>query len=141
MKTKIKKNKRYEAIKALLENREDGLKPIPDCRKNLKKINLTVEDHQDYLMKIEALLEVCVFALEGQDSFYSKKLSHITKEATVGLVLEMIIDLLPYDQMFCLDRIKEIIEKENANNLNHSAECENILNSKDHEKDKKGETY
>jgi hypothetical protein len=111
MKTKVKNNKKYKAIKALLKNRDEGLQPIPGCRKNLKQVKFTVEDHEDYLMRVRALLEVCVFALEGQGSFCSKKFSHITKEGTVSLVLEMAIDLLPSDQMVCTDRINEIINQ------------------------------
>lgn len=122
MKTKAKNNNKYNSIKALLENREGGLQPIPGCRKNLKQIGFTVEDHEDYLMRIRALLEVCVFALEGQGSFCSKKFSHITKEGTVSLVLEMAIDLLPSDQMVCMDRIKEIIDKGFDDNFNNSGE-------------------
>ncbi|GHA30441.1 hypothetical protein GCM10007103_09780 [Salinimicrobium marinum] len=121
MKTKAN-NKKYNAIKALLKNRDEGLQPIPGCRKNLKQIRFTVEDHEDYLMRIRALLEVCVFALEGQGSFCSKKFTHITKDATVNLVLEMAIDLLPTDQMVCMDRIKEIIFQEFGDNLNNSGE-------------------
>ncbi|UJH89677.1 hypothetical protein LZ575_11350 [Antarcticibacterium sp. 1MA-6-2] len=112
MKKKLKKREKYKAIISLLENRKDGLQPIPECRKNLKKVSLTVEDHADYMMRISALLEVCVIALDGQGSFSSKSLSHITGEASIGLVLEMVIDLLPYDQMNYMDRIEEIIDKE-----------------------------
>ena len=119
MKTKARNNKKYNAIKALLKNHEQGLQPVLGCRKNLKQIRFTVEDHEDYLMKIRALLEVCVFALEGQGSFCSKKFSHITKEGSVSLVLETIIDLLPSDQMVWMDRITEIIDQEIGDKLNH----------------------
>ena len=119
MKTKAKNNKKYNAIKSLLENREEGLQPITGCRKNLKQMKFTVEDHEDYLMRIRAFLEVCVFALEGHGSFCSKKFSHITKEGTVSLVLEMAIDLLPSDQMVCMDRITEIIDQDLGDKLNH----------------------
>ena len=119
MKTKYKNNKKYNAIRALLKNSKEGLQSIPGCRKNLKQVKFTVEDHEDYLMRIRALLEVCVFALEGQGSFCSKKLSHITKEGTASLVLEMAIDLLPSDQMVCMDRITEIIDQELGDKLNH----------------------
>ena len=128
MKTKAKNNKKYNAIKALLDNREEGLQPIPGCRKNLKQAKFTVEDHEDYLMRIRALLEVCVFALEGQGTFCSKKFSHITKEGTVSLVLEMAIDLLPSDQMVCMDRIKEVIDQGFSDNHNHPEENQAGLN-------------
>ena len=121
MKTKAN-NKKYNAIKALLKKREEGLQPIRGCRKNLKQTRFTVEDHEDYLMRIRALLEVCVFALEGQGNFCSKKFSHITKEGTVSLVLEMAIDLLPTDQMVYMDRIREIIDQGFGDNFNNSEE-------------------
>jgi hypothetical protein len=122
MKTKAKNNKKYNAIKSLLKNREEGLQPIPGSRKSLKQVKFTVEDHEDYLMRIRALLEVCVFALEGQGSFCSKKFSHITKDATVSLVLEMAIDLLPTDPMVCMDRINEIIDQGFYDNHNRPRE-------------------
>ncbi|MGI0105618.1 hypothetical protein [Salinimicrobium sp. WS361] len=134
MKTKVKNNKKYNAIKELLENREKRLQPIPGCRKNLKQIGFTVEDHEDYLMRIRALLEVCVFALEGHGSFYSKKFAPITKESTVSLVLEMAIDLLPSDQMVCIDRIQEIIDQGFSYNHNHPEENQAGLNPEGYKK-------
>jgi|GEM_PF-717955 hypothetical protein len=136
MKTKAKNNKKYRAIKALLENREEGLKPTPECRKNLKQVKFTVEDHEDYLMRIRALLEVCVFALEGHGSFCSKKFAHIPKEGTVSLVLEMAIDLLPTDQTVCMDRINEIINQEFSDNHNRPGENQAGLNPEGYKKGK-----
>jgi hypothetical protein len=96
MKNGVKRN--YHAIKELLENPEGGLQSIPNNQKNLIKVDLTVEDHQDYIIRIAALTEVCVIALDGHGSFYSKKLSHIDKFGSVTMILEMVRDLLPFDQ-------------------------------------------
>lgn len=102
MKNRIKR--KYRAINELLENPEDGQRSIAE------KIDLSVEDHQDYLLRIAALIEVCVLAMDGQGSLYSEKCSHSDKVGSVTMVLEMVLELLPFDQMTCLDRITELVQ-------------------------------
>lgn len=102
------KKEKYNEIKKLIM--EQGIKSIPDDSKNMKEVILPVEDHQDYMMRVSALLKVCALALDGQGSFTSRRLNYLTVEDSVTLVLEMVILLLPHDQMFHMDRIMTIMD-------------------------------
>lgn len=76
-----------------------------------KTIAFEVLDQEDITSSISALLEVCYYALDGNGSFISPKHENKTKISSVTKVLEIIIDLLPHDQMYCLHKIEELLSE------------------------------
>ncbi|PKQ45190.1 hypothetical protein [Confluentibacter flavum] len=111
MKGKKKHKDKLKAIKKHFEN-FPGLSTESHGTRTRKTIGFEVFDHEDITSSISALLEVCYFALDGNGTFIYPKHSNKTPITSVTKVLEMVIDLLPHDQMFCLDKITEILSKD-----------------------------
>lgn len=51
-------------------------------------------------------------ALDGNAEFYTAMLRHKTAKDSVQMVLQMIIELLPFDDIFKYERIKAILEND-----------------------------
>lgn len=111
MKEKKKHKSKLKAIKKHIEN-FPGVSTESYGNRTGKTIGFEVFDHEDITSSISALLEVCYYALDGNGTFVYPKHSNKTPITSVTKVLEMIIDLLPHDQMFCLDKISDILSKE-----------------------------
>lgn len=107
MKEKKKHKNKLKAIKKHIEN-FPGLSTESHGNRIRKTIGFEVFDHEDITSSISALLEVCYYALDGNGTFVYPK----TPISSVTKVLEMVIDLLPHDQMFCLDKISEILSEQ-----------------------------
>ena len=117
MKEKKKHKNKLKAIKKHIENfPEVGTESHGN--RTRKTIGFEVFDHEDITSSISALLEVCYYALDGNGSFVYPKHSNKTPITSVTKVLEIVIDLLPYDQMFCLDKITEILSAKELKNKN-----------------------
>lgn len=115
MKEKKKHKNKLKAIKKHIEN-FPGLSTESHGTRIRKTIGFEVFDHEDIASSISALLEVCYYALDGNGTFVYPKHSNKTPISSVTKVLEIVIALLPHDQMFCLDKITEILsEDENKN--------------------------
>ncbi|WP_162623293.1 hypothetical protein [Confluentibacter sediminis] len=110
---KNKKNK-LKTIKKFMD-RCSSMQTEAYGTRTRKTIRFEVLDQEDITSSISALLEVCYFALDGNGSFISPKHENKTQISSVTKVLEIIIDLLPHDQMHCLNRIEELLS-EKANN-------------------------
>ncbi|GGK16551.1 hypothetical protein GCM10007962_08590 [Yeosuana aromativorans] len=110
MKEKNKHKNRLKTIKRHIKN-FPGVSMEPYGNRTRKTIGFEVFDNEDITSSISALLEVCYFALDGNGTFVYPKHSNKTPINSVTKVLEMVIDLLPHDQMFCLDKITEIISE------------------------------
>jgi len=91
---------------------EYGLKKEETKRHTYRSATIRFGDHTDYVMRIRSLLEVCVLALDGEGDFYSKSLSHQSKNSSVQLVIEMVIELMPDGDMFQLEKIIAILEND-----------------------------
>ncbi|MBO0343069.1 hypothetical protein [Flagellimonas profundi] len=97
------------------------LKEIQDLRTNLigllgnqKSIDpkgnhvcFEVRDNNHLLMQIISLLEVCVFALDGDGIMLSPKNKNASKEDSVIQVLELVLCILPESQMYFMDKLEE----------------------------------
>ena len=106
----MKEKKKLKAIKKHIQN-FPGVSKESHGNRIRKTISFEVFDHEDIITSISALLEVCYFALDGNGSFICPKHSNKTPISSVTKVLELVIDLLPHDQMFYLDKITEIISE------------------------------
>lgn len=104
----MKEKKKLKTIKKHIEN-FPGVSTESHGNRTRKTISFEVFDHEDITSSISALLEVCYYALDGNGTFVYPKNSNKTPITSVTKVLEMVIDLLPHDQMFCLDKITEIL--------------------------------
>lgn len=110
---KKKKNESKE-IKTLVDNLS-GMQTESYGNRLRKTIGFEVSDNEDITSSISALLEVCYYALDGNGCFVSPKHSNKTPISSVTKVLEIVIDLLPHEQMHCMDKITEILSKEEKN--------------------------
>ncbi|WP_147676332.1 hypothetical protein [Algibacter pacificus] len=89
-----------------------GIKTIPYGKNKVKKtIEIEVSSNEDIISYILALLEVCYYSLDGNGIFISPSNKNCSPEASVTNVIELIMDLLPDQQMHCMDRITEILSK------------------------------
>ena len=111
MKEKKKHKRKLKAIKKHTGN-FPGVNTEAYGNRTRKTIGFEVFDHEDITSSISALLEVCYYALDGNGTFVYPKHSNKTPITSVTKILEMIIDLLPHDQMFCLDKITEILSEQ-----------------------------
>ncbi|MDD7885059.1 hypothetical protein [Flavivirga sp. 57AJ16] len=111
MKEKKKHRNKLKAIKKHIEN-FPGVNSEAYGNRTRKTIGFEVFDNEDITSSISALLEVCYFALDGNGTFIYPKHSNKTPISSVTKVLEIVIDLLPHDQMFCMDKVTEILSKD-----------------------------
>ena len=107
----MKEKKKLKAIKKHIKN-FPGVNSESHGNRTRKTIGFEVSDHEDITSSISALLEVCYYALDGNGTFVYPKHSNKTPVTSVTKVLEVVIDLLPHDQMFCLDKITEILSEQ-----------------------------
>ncbi len=106
-----KKAKKIKAIKKIVTN-FSGIKSEAFGRKTRKTIQLEVSSHEDITDYISTLLEVCYFALDGNGIFISPANKHCLPSSSVTKVIELIMELLPHDQMHCMDKITDVLHQE-----------------------------
>jgi len=101
------------------------LKEIQDLRKNLtgllgnKKsidpngnhVYFEVRDNNHLLMQIRSLLQLCVFALDGDGMMLAPKNHDASKEGSITQVLELVLCILPDSQMYYMDKLDEMLTK------------------------------
>jgi len=109
LKKKAKKNKK---IKELLVN-HSGTKCEPYGNRTRKTIIIEVSNNEDITSYISELLKVCYYCLDGNGVFTSPAYRSNIAEHSVTKVIELILELLPHEQMHCLDRIGEILQISN----------------------------
>ncbi|MEH6658036.1 hypothetical protein [Leeuwenhoekiella marinoflava] len=105
-------NKQKLKCLSKIANSPCGLKKEQNARYTFRTSTIPFDDHTAYLSMATALLEVCVLALDGQGSFYSKTLSNQSLDTSVKLVLEMAIEMMPHDDMFKYQQILAILEED-----------------------------
>ena len=66
-----------------------------------------VRDNHHLLMQIISLLQVCVFALDGDGMMLSPANQNASKEDSVTQVLELVLSILPDSQMYFMDKLDE----------------------------------
>ena len=122
MKSKTKKSIH---IKEMIE-KLSGVRTESFGNRTRMTIGFEVLDNEDITSSISALLEVCYYALDGNGVFVAPKQQNKNQMSSVTKVLEMVIDLLPHDQMHCLDQITKILADEKKEE--HHKEQENHEN-------------
>ena len=104
---KKKKLKTLKEIRKHHRNLMGLLKQDPANPLRNHKVFLEVKDNNDLLLNIASLLEVCVFALDGNGMLLSPNNQNVTKHDSVGRVLELVLNILPHSQMDFMDYVTE----------------------------------
>lgn len=107
MKTKKQQVKLLKEIHQLHQNLHGMLQPETYKGKLHYKVSFLVKSNETLILQIASLLEVCVFALDGNGMLLSPSNQNVSMEDSVCRVLEMVLDLLPDAQMHYLDKITE----------------------------------
>lgn len=107
MKSKKKMLKTMEEIQELRNNLSGllGNKKSIDPKGN--HVSFEVRDNNHLLIQIISLLEVCVFALDGEGMMLSPTKQNVSKKDSVTQVLELVISILPDSQMYFMDKLDE----------------------------------
>ncbi|GAA4886921.1 hypothetical protein GCM10023311_08170 [Flaviramulus aquimarinus] len=104
-----KKTKKIKAIKKLVKN-FSGMQKEPYGNRTRKTISIEVSSNEDITSYISELLKVCYYCLDGNGMFASPAYRSTIAEHSVTKVINLILELLPHDQMHCMDRIAELLE-------------------------------
>ena len=104
---KKKKLKTLNDIHKLHQNLVGLLKQDSGYSSENFKVSIEVRDNNDLLLNIASLLEVCVFALDGNGMLLSPNNQNVTKHDSVCRVLELVLNILPHSQMDFLDYVTE----------------------------------
>ena len=119
------KTKKSVQIREMIE-KFSGVQKESFGNRSRMTIGFEVLDNEDITSSISALLEVCYYALDGNGVFVAPKQQNKDQMSSVTKVLEMVIDLLPHDQMHCLDQIAKILAVDKK--TEHHNEQENHKN-------------
>jgi hypothetical protein len=104
-----KKTKKLKAIQKLLEN-FSGIESESFENHTRKTISIQVSSNEDICNYISELLKVCYYCLDGNGMFVSPGSRSTIAEHSVTKVIDLILELLPHNQMHCMDRITEILQ-------------------------------
>lgn len=115
------KTKKLKKIKGLLDG-HTGLKSEPYGNRTRKTVSIEVSSNEDITSYIEELLKVCYYCLDGNGVFTSPAYRSNIAEHSVTKVIELILGLLPHEQMHCLDSISEILS--NKTKKNEKEKCQ-----------------
>ena len=106
-----KKIKALEDIQKLHRNLIGLLKADDKTTTPNYEVSIEVRDNNDLLLNIASLLEVCVFALDGNGTLLAPQNQSISKQDSVCRVLELALNLLPDSQMYFMDKVTEKLNK------------------------------
>lgn len=80
-------------------------------RKNIKKkrdtIELNLSGYSDVMFLIADIVKVCLLALEGAETENCKRIPG--PNTNISGVLGIVLDLLPYEEMDLIDKIREAV--------------------------------
>ncbi|MEQ9583510.1 MAG: hypothetical protein RIM68_15355 [Arenibacter sp.] len=110
---KKKKLKTLNDIHKLHQNLVGLLKQDSGYSSENFKVSIEVRDNNDLLLNIASLLEVCVFALDGNGMLLSPNNQNVTKHDSVSRVLEVVLNILPHSQMDFMDYVTEKLNRLN----------------------------
>ena len=83
---------------------ESYFSSLSQSKRGRKAVHLPVNDYRDLLFKIESLLNVCILALDNENSANHR---HIPEpDVNIQAVLEMAAQLLPLAEAEFLDGVK-----------------------------------
>tara|TARA_E500000318_G_scaffold102506_2_gene106863 strand:- start:1555 stop:1902 length:348 start_codon:yes stop_codon:yes gene_type:complete len=111
MRHKKKQLKTFKDIQELRKNLPGllGNKKSIDSKGN--HVYFEVRDNNHLLMQIRSLLQLCVFALDGDGMMLSPKNNDASKEDSITQVLELVLCILPDSQMYYMDKLDEMLSK------------------------------
>ena len=119
MKSKKKRLKTLEEIQQLRSNLSGLLGNKKSIDPNGNYVSFEVRDNNHLLMQIKSLLEVCVFALDGDGMMLFPTNQNTSKVDSVTQVLELVLNILPDSQMYFMDKLDEkLSELETSNTKN-----------------------
>tara|TARA_R110002049_G_scaffold17289_5_gene67560 strand:+ start:418 stop:777 length:360 start_codon:yes stop_codon:yes gene_type:complete len=104
---KKKKHKTLNDIHKLHQNLMGLLKQQPDSQSSCYQVSFEVKDNNDLMLNIGSLLEVCVFALDGNGMLLSPTNQNVAKHDSVCRALELVLNMLPHSQMDFMDYVTE----------------------------------
>ena len=104
---KKKKLKTLNEIHKLHQNLVGLLKLDSGYSSGNYNVFIEVKDNNDLMLNITSLLEVCVFALDGNGMLLSPNNQNVTKHDSVCRVLELVLNILPHSQMDFMDYVTE----------------------------------
>ena len=111
MKNKNKKLKTLEETQQLRNNLSGLLGNEKNNETKGNNVLIQVRDNNHLLMQIKCLLEVCVLALDGDGIMMSPANKNFSKEDSIAQLLEMVLNMLPYSQMYFMDELDDIFLK------------------------------
>ena len=107
MKSKKKRLKTLEEIQQLRSNLSGLLGNKKPIDPNRNYVTFEVRDNNHLLTQIISLLEVCVFALDGEGMMLFPANQNASKEDSVVQVLELVLAILPDSQLYFMDKLDE----------------------------------
>lgn len=107
MKSKKKRLKTLEEIRQLRYNLSGLLGNNMSIDPKRNYVTFEVRDNNHLLTQIISLLEVCVFALDGEGMMLFPDNQNASKEDCVIQVLQLALSILPDSQMYFMDRLDE----------------------------------
>lgn len=111
MKYKKKQLKTLKEIQELRKNLTGLLSNKKTIDPNGKHVYFEVRDNNHLLMQVRSLLQLCVFALDGDGMMLAPKNNNASKEDSITHVLELILCILPDSQMYYMDKLDEMLTK------------------------------
>ncbi|QLE01491.1 hypothetical protein HX109_07895 [Galbibacter sp. BG1] len=130
MKTKKRKPlKTLQELKELVANTKGRLGKTDQFwdGEPLQKAEIRMCNYYELMLKIESLIKVCAFTLDGEGTYFTSSLfSQYTdantkdRNATVCIVLELILTMLPKSEMVCYDKILEMLSEVNNDKKDQS---------------------
>ena len=107
MKSKKQRLKTLEEIQQLRNNLSGLLGNKKSIDPNGNYVTFEVRDNNHLLTQIISLLEVCVFALDGDGMMLFPANQNASKEDSVTQVLELVLSILPDTQLYFMDKLDE----------------------------------
>lgn len=127
---KTKKKKQLKIFKNVQEriSKTNGILKLTDeiwDGEPLYKAEIRMHNHYELMLKIQSLIKLCAFTLDGEGTYFTSSLfSQYTdantedRNTSVCIVLELILTMLPKREMVCYDEILEMLSEVNNNDDN-----------------------
>ena len=104
------KNREISILKGLEVLAKEHLVKLKRDKTNSEKFKLNhfhVEGYQDLLFTLRALINVCILALDNKEFSNSNKV--VEPEVHIQTVLELAVQLIPFEEGELLDKIGELL--------------------------------
>jgi hypothetical protein len=118
MKSKKQRLKTLEEIQQLRNNLSGLLGNKKSMNPNGNYVSFEVRDNNHLLTQIISLLEVCVFALDGDGMMLFPANKNASKEDSVTQVLELVLSILPDTQLYFMDKLDEKLSELDKQKMN-----------------------